>query len=116
MKILTTSKWPLNAAIIRQVLLYLLAICIFALCSVKYFTISRLPSKQAARNGVEFVRVGWLTFAPAFTKIFTTFKCPVNQRYKKIVIIEIISAQVINSEHGGYKYQLAKRWQRFIKF
>lgn len=37
---------------------------------------SSLPSKQAARSGVESVFVLWLTSAPCLTSSFMTFKCP----------------------------------------
>jgi len=37
---------------------------------------SKRPLKHAARSGVELVFVEWLTFAPAFTRVLRTFKCP----------------------------------------
>ena len=47
-----------------------------ALCSTKYLTISKCPSKQAARRGVEFVFVVELTFAPLFTSRRTISRWP----------------------------------------
>ena len=47
-----------------------------ALCSTKYFTISKCPSKQAALKGVELVFVVEFTFAPLFTSSRTISKWP----------------------------------------
>ena len=45
-----------------------------ALCSTKYFTISKCPSKHAALKGVELVFVVEFTFAPLFTSRRTISK------------------------------------------
>ena len=47
-----------------------------ALCSTKYLTISKCPSKQAALRGVELVLVVELTFAPLFTSSRTISRWP----------------------------------------
>ena len=47
-----------------------------ALCSTKYFTTSKCPSKQAALKGVELVFVVEFTFAPLFTSSRTISKWP----------------------------------------
>lgn len=94
-KMLTISKCPLYAAIIRHVLLYLFAIFMLALWYVRYLTISNRPSKQAALRGVELVFVGWLTSAPALTSSLTTFKCPTN------IICTIKSSIDVNIESFG---------------
>lgn len=49
-------------------------------------TTSRLPSKQAALKGVEFVFVGWFIEAPDLTKDFTTFKWPKQKNKVKLNI------------------------------
>ena len=82
---LTTWVFPLYAAIIRQVLSYLLAMLILALFSTKYFTMSSLPSKHAARNGVELVTVVWFTLAPWLTRSLTTSKCPAPAAHQRAV-------------------------------
>lgn len=44
--------------------------------SIKCLTISKWPSKQAARNGVELVFVELLTLAPNLINNLTIPKCP----------------------------------------
>lgn len=54
----------------------ILPIWMSALWFIRYFTISSLPTKQAALKGVEFALVGWFTLAPCLTSTLTTFKFP----------------------------------------
>merc|ERR1719319_1952000 len=69
----------------RQVLLYLLAMWEFALCSQRNLTMSSLPSKQAARSWVELVRVTWFTSAPAATRSVTILKYPAPAAHQRAV-------------------------------
>ena len=45
--------------------------------SMRYDTMGRCPSKQAALIGVELVNVVQLTSAPLSTRYLTIFRCPV---------------------------------------
>ena len=91
------------------------ASCLPAPCWTRYCTISKWPSKQAARSGVEFVFVVELTLAPRSVSSLTISRCPAAAAHHSGGAPSIVSpSNVTEPEEADVNSQLQARLDAMI--
>ena len=85
--------------------------------STRNCTISKCPSKQAARRGVEFVFVVELTFAPRSTKSLTIWVCPAAAAHHRGGAPSMVSPSNVtdpacstSARHRSTRYSTTSLW------